>query len=29
MQESDPGQDDEHNTNADLEVSDQYLDNSK
>jgi hypothetical protein len=28
-QESHPGQDDEHNTNADLEVNDQSLDNSK
>jgi hypothetical protein len=28
-QESDPGQDDEHNTNADLEVNEQSLDNNK
>jgi hypothetical protein len=28
-QESDPGQDDEHNRNADFEVNEQSLDNSK
>jgi hypothetical protein len=28
-QESDPAEDDEHNTNADLEVNEQSLNNSK